>query len=86
MRELAIKSDSISVLNKIVNKKDDIILNQTQNIELKDSIITNYKNIVGEKEIQLSSYKKEVKKQKTQKFVAWGITATTIIFSIVRIL
>lgn len=86
MKELEIKSDSLSVLSKIVVKKDEIILNQTQDIALKDSIIINYKNIVGEKEIQLSSYKDEVKKQKTQKFVAWGITATSIILSLVKIL
>ena len=86
LNELAIKSDSISVLSKIIIKKDDIITNQSQTIEIKDKIITNYKNIVDEKDVQLSSYKSEVKKQKTQKFVAWGITATSIIVSIVRIL
>lgn len=86
LNELAIKSDSISVLSKIITKKDDIITNQSQTIEIKDKIITNYKNIVDEKDVQLSSYKSEVKKQKTQKFVAWGITATSIIVSIVRIL
>lgn len=84
--ELKIKSDSIAVLTKIVGKKDEIIVNLTTQSETKDSIIDNYKNIVGEKDVQLSSYKDEVKKQKTQKFVAWGVTAASVVLTVLRLL
>jgi len=84
--ELKIKSDSITVLTKIVGKKDEIIVNLTTQSETKDSIIDNYKNIVGEKDVQLSSYKDEVKKQKTQKFVAWGVTAASVVLTVLRLL
>ena len=84
--EFKIKSDSITILNKIIVKKDEIITNLETQSETKDKIIQNYKNIVGEKEVQLSSYKTEVKKQKTQKFVAWGITASSLLFTVMRLL
>jgi hypothetical protein len=84
--ELQIKSDSIAVLTKIVGKKDEIIVNLTTQGETKDRIIDNYKNIVGEKDVQLSSYKDEVKKQKTQKFVAWGVTAASVVLTVLRLL
>jgi hypothetical protein len=86
LSELSLKSDSLRILNDIVIKKDEIILNQNQTIELKDKYIVNYESIVQEKDVQIKVYKDEIKKHKTQKFVAWGITATSIIVSIVMIL
>ena len=84
--DLKIKSDSIFILNRIIGKKDEIITNLETQGDNKDKIIQNYKKIVGEKEVQIDSYKSEVKKQKTQKFVAWGITASSLLFTVMRLL
>lgn len=66
--------DSLSIYVKLVDKKDELILNKDKQITLFEDNEKKYQGIIEEKDKQITEWKRKYKKEKNAKFFSLGFT------------
>ena len=66
--------DSLTVYVKMVEKKDELIVNKDKQIVLFQDNEKKYQGIIEEKDKQITEWKRKYKKEKNAKFFSLGFT------------